>query len=496
MEYLLQMNHIYKEFPGVKALDDVNINIRPGEVHALVGENGAGKSTLMKILNGIYQPDGGEIFIKGKQEKIHNTRRAQELGIAIVFQEFNLCNDVSIANNIFMGRMKHRLGVVDDKWLYQETEKLLKEIGLALSPDEIVGNLSTAEKQMVEIAKAVSTKAEIIVFDEPTSSLTDTEIQELFKIIRRLKSQKVGIFYISHRMEELDEIADRVTVLRDGKHIATSDYQDISMEELIQLMVGRELNHKFPEYTRTIGETYFVAENIKRVGKLNVKHFHLRRGEILGIAGLVGSGRTETMRAVFGADKVDEPMMISLNGEKLKIDSPKVAITHGIAYLTEDRKEQGLALNMDIEENINMASHDVFSRGGVMNDKKMRANAEAYVEKLDIKTPGLWQKAQYLSGGNQQKVVLAKWLCRNTKVLIIDEPTRGIDVGAKYEIYKLMNQLSDEGIGIVMISSELPEILGMSDRVLVFRDGAIAGELSREEANQVNILKYAVGLGE
>lgn len=496
MDYLLQMNSICKEFPGVKALSDVNINIRAGEVHALIGENGAGKSTLMKILNGIYQPDSGEILIDGKQERIHNTRRAQELKIAIVFQEFNLCNDISIADNIFMGRRKSRFGIVDDTWLKRETRKLLDEIGLTLSPDRIVGTLSTAEKQMVEIAKAVSAKARIIVFDEPTSSLTDREIQELFKIIRRLKSQGVGVFYISHRMEELEEIADRVTVLRDGKHIMTSNYSDVTMEDLIQMMVGRELNHKYPDYKRKIGDVYFQVENIKRKGELNVEHIHLRKGEILGVAGLVGSGRTEAMRAIFGADKVDEPMRVVLNGEQLRIDSPKAAIAYGIAYLTEDRKEKGLALGMDIEENISMASHKTFSKYGVMDDKRVRENAERFVKKLDIKTPGLWQKAQFLSGGNQQKVVLAKWLCRDTKVLIIDEPTRGIDVGAKYEIYKLMNQLSDEGIGIIMISSELPEVLGMSDRILVFRNGSVAGELSREEANQINILEYAVGFHE
>lgn len=494
MEYLLQMQHICKEFPGVKALSDVNIDIQPGEVHALVGENGAGKSTLMKILNGVYQPDSGTIFVNGREEHILNTHKAQELGISIVYQEFNLCNDISIANNIFMGRLANRFGIVNDKRINDSTGAILQQMGLHLSPERIVGTLSTAEKQMVEIAKAISVQAKIIVFDEPTSSLTQTEIQELFKIIRQLKSQGVGIFYISHRMEELDEIADRVTVLRDGKHIKTFDYAGLRMEDIIQLMVGRELNDKFPVYERKIGEIYFTAENIIRKGTLNVEHLHLRRGEILGIAGLVGAGRTETMRAIFGADPVDEPMRITLNGKPLKIRSPKEAISHGIAYLTEDRKEKGLALTMNIEENISMASHHELSRHGIMDDKKVRGNAEAFVEKLNIKTPGLWQKAQFLSGGNQQKVVLAKWLCRNTKVLIIDEPTRGIDVGGKYEIYKLMNQLSEEGIGIILISSELPEILGMSDRILVFNNGRIAGELSKDEADQVRILKFAVGL--
>ena len=494
MKCLLQMYNICKEFPGVKALDDVHIDINAGEVHALVGENGAGKSTLMKILNGVYQPDAGRICVAGKEEKILNTRRAQELGIAIVFQEFNLCNDTSIANNIFMGRMKSRFGVVDDKWLKSKTKEVLEEIGLSVDPEQIVGNLSTAEKQMVEIAKAVSSNAKIIVFDEPTSALTEREIQELFKIIKKLRGQGVGIIYISHRLEELEEIADRVTVLRDGKHIETFAYQDVSMEKLIQLMVGRELNHKFPDYERKIGDIYFTAEHIVKKGVMDVGHIHLRKGEILGIAGLVGAGRTETMRAIFGADEVDEPMSLTLEGKEIQVHSPQEAISFGIAYLTEDRKEKGLALSMGIEENINMASHRELSKGGIMDDKKARKNAETYVGKLDIKTPGIWQKAQFLSGGNQQKVVLGKWLCRDTRVLIMDEPTRGIDVGAKYEIYKLMNELSDSGIGIIMISSELPEIIGMSDRIIVFSNGRIAGEIMKEEADQIKILEYAIGM--
>ena len=346
---------------------------------------------------------------------IENTHRAQTLGIGIVFQEFNLCNHISIANNIFVGRMKSRFGVIDDRWLYAETKKLLDRIGLKASPSARVDSLSVAEKQMVEIAKALSLNADILVFDEPTSSLTDVEIQELFEIIRKLKAEGKGIFYISHRMEELNEIADRVTVLRDGEHVATYDFKDVSMDQLIQLMVGRSLTDKFPVYERKIGEVYFEAQNILRKGYVNVDGFTLRRGEVLGVAGLVGSGRTETMRAIFGADKVDRPLDITLEGKKLSIKSPTDAINAGIAYLTEDRKGNGLALTMNVERNVNMASHREIAHMGVVSDRKAKANALKFIRDLAIKTPGIYQKAQFLSGGNQQKVVLSKWLCRRCK---------------------------------------------------------------------------------
>ena len=491
---LLRTEGIMKAFPGVKALEDVNIDLRPGEVHALIGENGAGKSTLMKIFNGVYQPDGGSIYVKEEKVTIENPHKAQQLGISIVFQEFNLCDHISIANNIFIGRMKSKFGIVDDKWLHNRCKELLAWIGLERDPGESVSSLSVAEKQMVEIAKALSINADVIVFDEPTSSLTERETHQLFSIIKRLRTDGKGIFYISHRLEELDSIADRVTVLRDGKHIATYDYKDTSMDILIQQMVGRSLTEKFPDHERKIGDVYFTAKNLRRRGCVDVDGFSLRRGEILGVAGLVGAGRTETMRLIFGADKADHPMEIILNGKQLQISSPKQAIENGIAYLTEDRKEDGLALTMDVEHNINMASHHQIARKYVVSTKKAAQNARQFIGELNIKTPGMFQKTQFLSGGNQQKVVLSRWLCRQCKVLIIDEPTRGIDVGAKYEIYKLMNSLSDQGIGIIMISSELPEILGMSDRVLIFYEGRIAAELDRNELSQERILEYAAGL--
>jgi ribose transport system ATP-binding protein len=494
MDCLLSTQSINKVFPGVKALEGVSIDVRPGEVHALIGENGAGKSTLMKILNGIYQPDGGTIYIKGKEVSIDNPHRAQELGISIVFQEFNLCDHISIANNIFIGRMHTRFGMVDDKWLYAESKKLLDRIGLKRNPRERVRELSVAEKQMVEIAKALSLNADVIVFDEPTSSLTEKEIEQLFAIIKKLREDGKGIFYISHRLEELESIADRVTVLRDGQHIATYNYADVTIDLLVRQMVGRCLTEKFPEHTRKIGETYFTVKNIRRKGFVDVDGFSLRRGEILGVAGLVGAGRTETMRAIFGADRVDAPMEIALNGNPVVVHSPKQAINNGIAYLTEDRKGNGLALTMDVERNINMASHREIAKHYVINTKRAYKNARRFIKDLNIKTPNMFQRTQFLSGGNQQKVVLSRWLCRQCKVLIVDEPTRGIDVGAKYEIYKLMNSLSDQGIGIIMISSELPEILGVSDRILVFCKGKIAAVLDKGEATQELILEYAAGL--
>ena len=494
MDCLLKMEKITKTFPGVVALDNVSIDIFPSEVHALVGENGAGKSTLMKIMNGVYQPDSGRIIVNGKEEVISGTQKAQSLGISIVFQEFNLCNDLDVANNIFIGRIKNRYGITDDKWLYSETQKVLDQLKRCVNPRAKVHSLSIAEKQMVEIAKAVSTNAKVIVFDEPTSALTDREIERLFEIIGILKENGCGIFYISHRMEELEQIADRVTVLRDGKHIATMPFQDVSMDKLIAMMVGRALTDKFPVHKRNIGEIYFTAKNIYQKGKLDVKELYLRKGEILGVAGLVGSGRTETMRAIFGADQSDH-IELTLDGAKIVIHSPKDAVKHGIAYLTEDRKENGLALSMSVLQNISMASHSLFARWHFLMDSTAeKENALHFIENLRIKTPGVEQCVKYLSGGNQQKVIIAKWLSRKAKLLIFDEPTRGIDVGAKFEIYKLMNSLSDQGIGIIMISSELPEVLGMSDRVVVFQNGRITGELDIKDATQEKILEYATGM--
>ena len=492
MDVLLKMKGISKSFPGVKALNQFDFDLRSGEVHALIGENGAGKSTLMKVLYGVYRPDAGEIEIEGTKVDIHNAAEAMELGISIVFQEQELCPHLDVMNNIFLGRFQQKRGVIQDRSIYERTLQLFKENQISLNPKAMVKDLTIAERQMVEIMKAVSRNARIIIFDEPTSSLTGGETQKLFEIIAALKKRGMGIVYISHRLEELDEIADRVTVMRDGEHVMTAEYKDVSIDDLIAYMVGRKLAEKYPVKARKIGEAIFEAKNIRRGRKVQCDYISVRKGEILGLSGLVGAGRTETMRAICGIDKA-ESAEIFLDGKRLNVHTPKEAIDAGLVYMTEDRKKEGLALTLDIEMNLNIASMTKLSSGGVINYGKCRKNAKDYVEKLAIKTPGLWQKAKNLSGGNQQKVILGKWLSKGARVLVFDEPTRGIDVGAKFEIYNLMNMLSDSGVGIIMISSELPEILGMSDRVLVFRDGNVVAELNKEEMNSELIMAYATG---
>ncbi len=491
---LLRMESITKQFPGVKALDDLSLELRAGEVHALLGENGAGKSTLIKELYGVYKPDAGSIIINGKKVHVEDAQHATKLGIGVVFQELNICTHLDVANNIFLGRPKNTMGIIDDKWLHQEAKEILTDtIKLDIDPYRLTKHLSIAEQQMVEIAKVVSRGCRIIVFDEPTSSLTNNEIEHLFEIILDLKKQGVGIIYISHRLEELPRIADRVTVLRDGRHVQTMDYKSTTNDQLISLMVGRELTNKFPLHKRTIGDVIFEVKNLKYKNKLNVQGLQVRAGEIVGLAGLVGAGRTESMRALFGVDPANEKEAV-LFGKTMHFATPQDAIDAGFVYMTEDRKLYGLCLTLDVEANINLASLAQLSTASVMNEREAAKNAETFRDKLAIKTPSLRAKAKNLSGGNQQKVILAKWLSRSAKVLVFDEPTRGIDVGAKYEIYKLMNQLSDQGIGIIMISSELPEILGMSDRVVVFRNGRIAATLDRAEADSEIIMQYATGV--
>ena len=490
------MENITKTFPGVKALNQVNLTLNAGEVHALLGENGAGKSTLLKVLNGVggYKPDSGKIFVRGKEVSINSINDAQELGIGIIFQEINLCPDLTVADNVFIGRQKNRFGFVDKKYVEQETQKILERLGLdMIRPTDVVRRMSVAQTQMVEICKALSYNSEIIVFDEPTAALAEKEIVKLFEIIRELKNEGRGIIYISHRMEELSQIADRVTVLRDGCTIGDSfDFNTTSMDEIIRRMVGRTLENKFPQHERKIGEVFFEVNNLKNK-RCDIKHFDLRKGEIHGVAGLMGAGRTEMVRSIVGADP-SEAIELKLDGKPIRVRSPKQAMKYGIAYLTEDRKHEGLALNMDCEKNINMSSLSKISRHGFVNEGKARDNAMEYVRRLGIKTPKLTQYARLLSGGNQQKVVIAKWLSHGARVMIFDEPTRGIDVGAKYEIYKLMNELSDAGVGIIMISSELPELLGMSDRITFMHEGRLVGEASASETSQEQILEYIAGI--
>ena len=489
MAMLLEMRNISKSFPGVKALNGFSIDLKAGEVHALVGENGAGKSTLIKTLYGIHQPDGGEIVIDGVPTKINGPADALSKGIGVVFQELSVCPHLDIANNIFLGCIKNKRGIIDDRFAHEEAARLMEEaVGLRIPSDTPMKDLSIADQQMVEITKVTSKGCRIVVFDEPTSSLTENEIERLFKIIFALKKKGVGIIYISHRLEELPVIADRITVMRDGTRVNTMDYKDTNDNEIISLMVG----NIYPTYKRTIGEVVFEADNIRQGTKLDVKHLDVRKGEILGIAGLVGAGRTETLRALFGADDADEKH-VKIEGKEYTFNNPSEAIAAGFVYMTENRKFDGAALGLSVEENITMASLRKFSKRGRMQEAKAKSNAQEYCKKLNIRTPSIDQKVMNLSGGNQQKVIIGKWLTRTAKVMVFDEPTRGIDVGAKYEIYSLMNDLSDQGIAIIMISSDLPEILGMSDRVAVFKDGRVTAVLDRKDADSEIIMKYATG---
>ena len=493
MAMLLEMRNISKSFPGVKALNGFSIDLKAGEVHALVGENGAGKSTLIKTLYGIHQPDGGQIVIDGVPTKINGPADALSKGIGVVFQELSVCPHLDIANNIFLGCIKNKRGIIDDRFAHEEAARLMEEaVGLRIPSDTPMKDLSIADQQMVEITKVTSKGCRIVVFDEPTSSLTENEIERLFKIIFALKKKGVGIIYISHRLEELPVIADRITVMRDGTRVKTMDYKDTNDNEIISLMVGRELSNIYPTYKRTIGEVVFEADNIRQGTKLDVKHLDVRKGEILGIAGLVGAGRTETLRALFGADDADEKH-VKIEGKEYTFKNPSEAIAAGFVYMTENRKFDGAALGLSVEENITMASLRKFSKRGRMQEAKAKSNAQEYCKKLNIRTPSIDQKVMNLSGGNQQKVIIGKWLTRTAKVMVFDEPTRGIDVGAKYEIYSLMNDLSDQGIAIIMISSDLPEILGMSDRVAVFKDGRVTAVLDRKDADSETIMKYATG---
>ncbi|MDH7602057.1 MAG: sugar ABC transporter ATP-binding protein [Armatimonadota bacterium] len=491
---VLEMRGITKTYPGVKALDGVDFEVLPGEVHALVGENGAGKSTLMKILAGADIKDSGRIIIDGKEVHIASPQEAMRLGISIIYQEFNLVPYMSAAENIFLGRepMTAIPGVVDFKRMYAEAERLISELGVRLDVRVPVNQLSVAQQQMVEIAKATSRNARIIAMDEPSATLTEHELENLFALIRRLKADGVSIIYISHRLDEIFRIADRVTVLRDGKLVATKPVAETSREELIRMMVGRELKDTIPKTEVQPGDVVLEVRGLTREGVIRDISFSVRRGEILGIAGLVGAGRTEVARAIFGADPIDSGEIL-LEGKPVTIRSPKDAIRLGIGLVTEDRKALGLILGMAVRENVTIANLDPLSRFGFISRRKEQEVANRYVEDLMIRTPSIEQAVQNLSGGTQQKVVLAKWLFTQSKVLIFDEPTRGIDVGAKTEIYQLMNRLAEQGVAIIMISSELPEILGMSDRILVMHEGEIAGELSREEATQEKIMFLATG---
>ncbi len=493
-EILVSMSGIDKRFPGVHALDECQFELRTGEVHALVGENGAGKSTLMKILSGIYAKDAGRILFKGREVDIPNPRAAQDLGISIIHQELNLMSHLTIAQNIFIGREPRRWGglFLDENAINEQTEKLFEMMHLRLDPRTKVTNLTIAKQQMVEIAKALSFNSDVLIMDEPTAALTETEIQDLFRIINNLRANGVGIVYISHRLEELKKISDRVTVMRDGRYINTLLTAEATTDQIINMMVGRTIYGGAPELPEDASqEVVLEVKNLNRGSQLIDINFELKRGEILGFAGLMGAGRTEVARAIFGADKIDSGE-IYVQGEKVQIDSPEKAVWHGIGYLSEDRKRYGLALGLEVKENIALAALGKFLGFlGWVNQSLIRAEAKHHIDDLIIKTPSAEQKVKNLSGGNQQKVGIGKWLTADTDILIFDEPTRGIDVGAKSEIYNLLNDLARAGKSIIMISSELPEILRMSHRIVVMCEGRITGELLTSEATQEKIMTFA-----
>lgn len=489
----LRMHNICKSFPGVKALSNVDLEVRQGEVHALLGENGAGKSTLLKILSGAYTKDDGEIFVNGKKIDQMTTKVAEELGISVIYQEFNNLPHLSIAENIFLGRQPlKKNGFIDWKKCYEESRKLLKKVGLEIDPKTTVAKLKVAQQEMVEIAKALSQNAKIIVMDEPTAPLTQIEIENLFQVIRELKANNVAVIYVSHRLNEIKEICDRITFLRDGCYVGKAEVKDIEIKDMVRMMVGRDLTNMYPKSKAILGETVLEIQNLCTADKLNNVNLTLHKGEILGLAGLVGAGRTELARAVFGADKILSGT-IRINGNNVSIHNVRQAIAHGIGLVPEDRKKQGLVLIMDLIKNTTLASLKKYMKFGKLNLKREKDDTEHYIKRLHTATPNAWTKVENLSGGNQQKVVLSKWLCANCEILIIDEPTRGIDVGAKVEIYELMNELVEKGLGILMISSELPELMGICDRIAVMHEGKITGELEQVDFSEERIMAYATG---
>ena len=495
---LIQLEGIIKRFPGVLALDQCHFELHAGEVHALIGENGAGKSTLMKIIGGIYSKDAGRMLFEGQEVEVGSPRQAQDLGISIIHQELNLMPHLTVAQNIFIGR-EPRTNIpfiVDDKSINREAQRIFEMLSLELDPNTKVADLTVAKQQMVEIAKALSFNAKVLIMDEPTAALTDSEIEDLFSLIRQLRQNGVGIVHISHRLEELKLIADRITVMRDGKTIDTLFVEDASIDKIISLMVGRTIYEAEPEIPENPSqEIVLEVRNLNRGKTLRDVNFSLKKGEILGFAGLMGAGRTEVARAIFGADDFTTGE-IYIKGKKVQIKTPKDAVTHGIGYLSEDRKRYGLTLGMDVTENTVMASMKKFLNKYIWIDfKNSTSQSNKMVASLKIKTPKITQKVKFLSGGNQQKVVIGKWLTADTDILIFDEPTRGIDVGAKSEIYKLLNDLVERGKSVIMISSELPEILRMSHRVVVMCEGRITGTLSAKEMTQEKIMRFATMRG-
>lgn len=488
---LLEMRAIEKSFNTVKVLHGVDFVLRPGTAHALIGENGAGKSTLMKALAGIHKCDSGSMMIKGKEVEITSPKHSQSLGVAMIHQELSPVPEMTVAENIYLGREPKKGIFIDYSQLYKQTEELLASLNVRISPKTRVGNLKVADQQLVEIAKAISLNAEIIIMDEPTSAITDKEVENLFHVIRDLKSQEKGIIYISHKMDEIFQIADDITVLRDGRYVNTWQAKDIDKNIIIKNMVGRELTEIFPKTEVPITDTMLEVKKFSVTGEFEDISFCVRKGEIFGIAGLVGAGRTELMHAIFGLSKKEQGEVI-FEGEKLDIHNPKDAIKHGIAYVTEDRKDEGLVHEMSVGQNISLPSMREMSQGIFINFEKENRAIKRQIGQLRIKLNSTRQLVKSLSGGNQQKVVLAKWLIRQPRLLILDEPTRGIDVGAKAEIYKIMCEFVSKGNAIIMISSEMPEVMGMADRLMVLSNGKVGGKLERKEFGQERIMEMAV----
>jgi ABC-type sugar transport system ATPase subunit len=489
---LLEMRGIGKTFPGVKALEGVHLRVRPGQVHALLGENGAGKSTLIKILSGAYTRDEGEIYFEGVRVDIKSPADAENLGISTIYQEFNLAPHLTVAENIFLGHLPTRAGRIDWASVRTRSRELLDSLEVGLSIDALAGTLSVAQQQMVEIAKALNRNTRLLVMDEPSAVLGERDIDNLFDVVRRLQASGIGIIYISHRLKEIFELADEVTVLKDGRYVDTRAVSAVTMDDLVTLMIGRDLEDVYPRRAGTPGEVVLEVSNLAQAHLAKDVSFSLRAGEILGFAGITGSGRTEVARVLFGADKATAGSM-TLFGKPYRPRSPRDAIDRGIAVVTEDRKRQGLLLKLQVFFNVTVAGLARLSRMGVLQLRQERVLVAKWIENLRIKTPSADFMVVNMSGGNQQKVVLARWLSLGIKVFIMDEPTRGIDVGSKSEIYQIMADLADQGVAIIMISSELPEVLGMSDRVLVMRDGRVAAELARGEATEERVMHYAVG---
>lgn len=490
----VRMEKITKDFPSVRALDDVSINFKAGEIHAIVGENGAGKSTLIKILMGVYQKTSGEIYVDGQQVNMSDPIKSRSLGLSAVYQDVTLANHLSVAENFFMGSIpKNKFGFVNWRYMREETQRVLDGLGINVDADELVSELPVAKQEMVVIAKKNFDKSRLIIFDEPTALLANEEVEDLFEIIRQLKKEGAAIIYISHRLEEIFELCDVVTVLKDGKWIGTMPVSSTNEDELVRKMVGRKIEDMYSIQHFEPGGKVLEVKGLTKEGKFSDINFEVKSGEILGFFGLVGSGRTEIMRAIFGADNFDQGDVV-LNGKMQKIKSPNDAIHQGVGFLPEDRKSQGLTLEMSVKENVNLASYFDISKFGMINLAKERRNATDYVKKLRVVTPGINQKVSNLSGGNQQKVVLGKWLCKNSSIFIFDEPTVGIDVGAKREIYKLFEELLNAGNAVIIVSSYLPEIMGIADRIAVICEGELIMTINKGNYDEEELLRFASGI--